>query len=180
MPRLTAEEKKQIKSLEIKELQNIVTKIASKEKVVYDYLKINYLDKDSGEEELFQSTKEELEDISWKNFKGRSAQLRNAKSLAASIKRINEFTKVSSNKVMEADLLIYVLKIHYTDELLGTCFTQFDSKVASIVKRLLNVVTKKLHEDYRIEYADTINHYLAILHKNSNHLDTVFNMPDSI
>ncbi len=180
MPRLKKEEREEIKNLNTKDLQDIVIKLASKEKLVYDFIKINYLDKEAGEKELFEETINDIDDISWKGFQGRSAQLRQAKTLAASIKRVNEFTKLSNNKVLEADLLIHILEVNASIELLGTCFTQLDSKVASIVKRLLNIVTKKLHEDYRIEYKETLNRYLTILHKNSNHLDTVFNMPESI
>jgi hypothetical protein len=62
----------------------------------------------------------------------------------------------------------------------GTCFTQYDTKVAMIVKRLLNIVTKKMHEDYRIEYEETINEYLQILHRTSSHIDTIYNLPKAI
>ena len=93
-----------------------------------------------------------------------------ANMLSACIKRINEFTKISKNKALEADLLMYILEIPFSlnETMFGTCFTQYDTKVAMILKRLINVVTKKLHEDYKIEYEEKINNYLQILHRNSN------------
>lgn len=62
----------------------------------------------------------------------------------------------------------------------GTCFTQYDTKVAMIVKRLITIVTKKLHPDYKVEYEDKINEYLQILHRTSNHIDPVYHLPKAI
>jgi hypothetical protein len=182
MPRLDKETKDRIKELEYKELQEIVLKLASKEKSVYDYVFANYLDKDFGEEELFEKTKADLDIIFQKRYKVRSEQLQTAKMLGDCIKRINEFTKVSKNKIFEVDLLLHILKIPFSlkPNMFGTCFTQYDTKVAIIVKRLINVVTQKLHEDYRVEYEDTINDYLQILHRTSNSIDTVYHLPKTI
>lgn len=182
MPRLNAEIKERIKKLNLKELQEIVLKLASKEKMVFDFLIANYLDKEGGEKELFDKTKVELNILFGKRYKGFAEQLQIANMLGACIKRINEFTKISKNKVLEADLLLYILEIPFSlpTDMFGTCFTQYDSKVAIILKRLINVVTKKLHEDYRIEYEETINNYLQIIHRTSSHIDTVYNLPEVI
>ena len=183
MPRISKETREQIKSFSHKELCEIVLKAAAKEKSVYDYIMVNYLDKENGEQELFETAKSDIQDLFYKGYKGYAEQLQLAKMLAACVKRINEFTKVSTNKVMEADLLIYVLDnvpFASSRNLLGTCFTPYDSKVGQIVKRLITLVTKKLHEDYKIEYEDKINKYLKILHQHSNHLDSIYDMPARI
>jgi len=182
MPRIDAETKERIKKLDYTVLQELVIKLASKEKSVYDFILINYLDKELAERELFEETKADLEIIFRKRYKGFSEQLQIANMLGACIKRINEFTKISKNRTFEADLLLYILDIPFSnpDNMFGTCFTQYDSKVAIIVKRLINVVTKKLHEDYRIEYEETINGYLQTLHRTSRHIETVYNMPETI
>jgi hypothetical protein len=182
MPRLSKEVKEQIKGLSLAELQQIVLKIAAKEKSVYDFLLVNYIDKGSAEQELFEKTKIDLDFLFCKNYKGYAEELKLANMLAACIKRVNEFTKVSKNKVMEADLLVYILEEVFTnpEDLFGTCFSQYDTKVAIIVKRLTTLVTKKLHEDYSIEYRDRINGYLQKLHRTSNHIDTIYLMPKAI
>lgn len=182
MPRLNKEIKEQIRNLNAAELQEIVLKLASKEKLVFDYILTNYLDKESGEKELFEKTKTDLELIFRKRHNGFSEQLQLSNMLGACIKRINEFTKISKNKVLEADLLLHILEIPFslTTNMFGTCFTQYDTKVAVIVKRLINIVTKKIHEDYRIEYETVINDYLQILHRTSSHIDTVYNLPKAI
>jgi hypothetical protein len=143
---------------------------------------INYLDKELGETDLFERAKADLEMIFRKRHKGFSQELQLANMLGACIKRINEFTAVSKNRSLEADLLLYVLEIPFSlpANMFGTCFTQYDTKVAMIVKRLITVVTKKLHEDYKAEYEDIINGYLEILHRRSNHIDSIYNMPKAI
>jgi hypothetical protein len=182
MPRLSIEEKEQIKNLSQSELQQIVLKIMAKNQSVYDFVLVNYLDNESGEEVLYEKTKADLDILIYKNYKGYAEELRMAKMLAACIKRINEFTNISKNKVLEANLLVYILEVPFSlsTNLFGTCFTQYDSKVGQIVKRLITVVTKKLHEDYRIEYAQKINGYLQILHRTSNHINTIYGLPKTI
>ena len=182
MPRLSAEEKAQIQNLSQKDLQQIVLKIAAKEKSVYEYLLVNYLDQASGEQTLYEQTIADLDLLFRKGYRGFSEELQLANMLAACIRRINEFTKVSKNKALEADLLLYILEVPFSlsTNLFGTCFTQYDSKVGQIVKRLINLVTKKLHEDYRIEYTEKINGYLKILPRTSNHIDAIYGLPKVI
>ncbi len=182
MPRLTKDEKEQIKKIPVKDLQEIVLKAAAKEKSIYDFIYINYLDKESGEQELYDKTISDINSLYIKGYKGYSEELRIANMLAACIKRINEFTKISKNKVMEADLLLYVLDVPFSlpKAYFGTCFTKFDFKVAQILKRLITIVTKKLHEDYQTNYEDKINEYLQILHQRSNHVDMIYEMPERI
>lgn len=182
MPRLNKETRERIRELNNKDLQDIVISLASKEKSAYDFILINYLDRESGEQDLFKATKADLDIIFRKSYKGYSEQLYIENMLSACIKRINEFTKISKNKVLEAELLMYILEIPFSlsKEMFGTCYVQYDKKVAMIVKRLITIVTKKLHEDYKIEYEDKINEYLQILHEKSDHIDTVYDMPKAI
>ncbi|HEY9170244.1 MAG TPA: hypothetical protein VIN72_12200 [Lutibacter sp.] len=163
-------------------MQEIVLKLTSKEKLIFDFVIINYLDKESGEKELFETAKVDIDLISRKRYNGHTQELQLANMLVACTKRVNEFTKVSKNKVLEADLLMHILDIPFSlsTNRFGTCFTKYDTKVAMIVKRLINIVTTKLHEDYKIEYEASINDYLKILHRTSNHINTVYNLPKEI
>lgn len=182
MPRLDKATKEHIRKLPAKDLQDIVMHLASKDKFAYDYILVNYLDKELGEEELFEQTRADLEIIFRKSHKGFSDELRIANMLGACIKRINEFTKISKNKNLEAELLLHILEIPFSlgTSMFGTCFTKYDTQVAMIVKRLVNIVNNKLHEDYKIEYEATINEYLKILHRTSRHINTVHQLPESI
>ncbi len=182
MPRLDKTTKEQIKALDVATLREIVTKLASKEKMVYDFVLANYLDKETGETDLFNAAKADLDYLFWKGYKGFSEQLRMANMLSACIKRVNEFTKVSGNKIHEAELLMYVLEVPFSmpENSLGTCFTQFDYKVGLLVKRLITLVTKKLHEDFRLDYAEKLNEYLRRLHQTSDHIDMICLLPEKI
>jgi hypothetical protein len=182
MPRLTPEFKEQIKGLTTVELQQIVLKLAAKDKVSYDFILVNYLDKDGGEQELFDEAINDLNMLFMKGYRGYSVQIRMANMLQACTKRIDEFCKVSNNKKLEADLLMYVLKEPFSLPVIsfGTCFSQFDHKVAQLVRRLITIVTKKLHEDYKMDYNEKINQYLLVLHARSRHNDLVYKMPREI
>ena len=60
MPRISKEIREQIKSLSTSGLQQIVLKMASKEKVVYGFIRINFLDKENGEQDLFETAKADI------------------------------------------------------------------------------------------------------------------------
>ena len=182
MPRVTKENKEKIKALPKSELEKIVIKLASK-KENFDYLYVNYFDKESGEEKLFKQAKADIDELFLKSYKGRSEELKEANMIAASVKRINEFTKVCKNKILEAELLMYVLEdiaFSNPDNMFGTCFTKFDYKVALVLKRMITLVTKKLHKDYKIDYEDKLNEYLRRLKKTSDHIDMIYDLPEKI
>ena len=182
MPKISPEIRKQITTIPKTELEKIVIKLAGKDKAVFDYLLVNYLEKETGENELFEEAKTDLDLLFRKSYKGFSEQLQLANMLSACIQRINGFSKICKNKNLEADLVMYVLELICTPSagLLGTCFTAYDYKVAQMVKRIITLIQTRLHPDYKIEYVAKINNYLAILHRNSNHLDFIYHLPASI
>ena len=182
MPRIKKEEKEIINNLSQKELSKIVLKLASKYKLVYEYLYVNYLNKEDGEKDLFNKTLDNIFLCFTKKYKASAPEQKVTKMLSASIKELNIFIKSSKNKNMEAELLIIILEeaFLHPEARLGTCFTSFDNKIAQILKRLITLVTKKMHEDYLIEYQDKINKYLKIIHKQSDFNDYVYKLPDKI
>jgi len=181
MAKVDKETKEQIKNLTKKQLEDIVIKWTS-QKDFYDYLIVNYLDIENGENELFEQTKKDIDLLFLKKHKGYSDELKLANYIKAVVKRINEFTKISKNKKLEADLLVYLLDMLFEDcsDYLGTCFETYDTQLAIQVRKLINITSKYLHEDYRIEFIDKINNYLEILHKESRHIDMVYDMPEKI
>ncbi len=182
MPRLSKEEKESIINLSQEQLTEIVLKLAAKEQMVYDFILVNYLDKEEGELVLFDDVMFDIEMELTMRHKGFSKELQLANTLGACVRHINDFTKVCKNKLLEARLLMRLLEVPFAEstKLFGTCFSQYDTKVAIILRRVITLVTTKLHEDHRSEFVDTINKYLTILHGASNHLDTVYDLPKSI
>ncbi len=180
MPRLNSDFMQQIKELTKTELEEIVIKMAAKEKSVHDFVVVKNLEKTSGEQELFEQTKSELNTLFTKGYKGRADEQKLAHMIGACVKRVNEFAEVSTDKNLDGKLLLYVLDNSFFEENLGTCFTAYENKLSSLIKRIITLVTKKLHPDYLVEYQEDINNYLNILHKKSNYLDYIYELPKSI
>ena len=181
MPRNKAILKEQVAELSKKELVDIVIKLAAK-RYNYEFLLVNFLDKDGGEQTLFEEAKEDIDKLCLKEFKGRTIQHQLVKKLNACTKRIGEFTIETKSKKLEADLVLYVLEkqFEHPSKVFGARFSGYDYKVGLLLKRLISLVTKKLHPDYLIDYQDKINEFLTKLHKTSNRINTIKDLPDSI
>lgn len=70
MPKITTEIKNQIAALSKIDLEKLVIKMASKDKAIFDYLLVNYFEKETGENELFDKTKTDLDLLFSKSYKG--------------------------------------------------------------------------------------------------------------
>lgn len=172
----------QIGTLPKKDLEKLVLKAAAKDQSFHDYLLVNYFDKEYGEQDLYDQTREDLDKLFQKTYKGYSEELKVAEMLAACSKRISAFAKVCKNKQLEADLIMYVLAIPFSlsSNNFLTCFTVYNYKVVLLVKRVIGLVQTRMHEDYKIQYQATINEYLTVLHRTSSHLDYVNALPAEI
>jgi hypothetical protein len=173
--------KEQITELTKKELVDIVLKLAVK-RYNYEFLLVNFLDKESGEQTLFEDAKEDIEKLWQKEFKGRTIQHQMVKRLNACVKRIAEFTIETKSKKLEADLVLYVLELQFAQstKIFGARFSGYDYKVGLLLKKLISLVAKKLHPDYMIDYQDRINEFLDKLHRTSNRINTIYDLPQSI
>lgn len=172
----------QIKNLSKQQLEKLVLKAAAKDKSFHDYLLVNFFDKEFGEQDLFEQAKADVDLLFKKSYKGYAQEEKLGNMLTACSKRITEFGKICKQKNIEADLVMYVLKIPFSlpHNLFGTCFTNYDYRVALLVKKMIGLLENKLHEDFKMEYKNSINSFLTILHSNSNHVNTIYNMPESI
>ena len=173
--------KEQVNELSKKELVDIVLKLAGK-RYNYEFLLVNFLDKDGGEQTLFEEAKDDIDKLVEKEFKGRTIQHQLAKRLNACTKRIAEFTIETKSKKLEADLVLYVLEKQFANppKVFGARFSGYDYKVGLLLKRLISLVTKKLHPDYLIDYQDKINDFLVKLHHTSNRINTIYDLPETI
>ncbi len=169
-------------NLKRNELEKLVLKAASKDKAFHDFLLVNYGDTESGETELFQQVIADLDIILAKRHNGFSDELKMANALQACNKRIDEFDKVCKNKKYELDLVMYLLQkvFHNSDLSFGTCFTNYDYRVALLLKKAVNLLTKKVHEDYKTDYTEELNHYLMKLKALANYFDFVEALPEKI
>ncbi len=173
--------KAQVSELSKKELVDIVLKLSAK-KTNFDFLLINYLDKDGGEQSLFDEVIENIEVLCQKEYKGRTIQHQLVKRLKACTKKMTEFTSSVKNKKLEADLMVYLLDVQFTQSstVFGARFSGYDYKVGLLLKKLISHVSHKMHPDYLIDYQVKINDFLAKIHRSSNHIQTIKDLPESI
>jgi hypothetical protein len=178
MPRNKAILKEQLAQLSKKELAEMVLKLAGK-RYNYEFLLVNFLDKEGGEYTLFDEAKDDIDALCEKEYKGSTELKQQVKKLNACVKRINEFTVETKNKKLEADLVLYVLELQFKNpaRVFGARVSGYDYKVGLLLKRLITLVTKKIHPDYMIDYQYAINDFLTRLHKTSNRINTIKELP---
>jgi hypothetical protein len=172
----------QIKNLSRQQLEKLILKAAANDKSFHDYLLVNFFDKEFGEQDLFEQAKADIDLLIKKSYKGYAQEEKLGNMLTGCSKRITEFGKICKQKNMEADLIMYVLAIPFSlqNSLFGTCFTNYDYRVGLLVKKMIGLLGNKLHEDFKMEYKNTINSYLNILHNTSGHVNIIYDLPKSI
>ena len=181
MPRDKAILKEQLTQLPKKELVEMLLKLSAK-RFNYEYLLVNFLDSEGGEQTLFEEAREDILRLCEKEYKGRTIQHQLCKKLNACTKRIAEFTTETKSKKLEADLILFVLELQFanSNNVFGAKFSGYDYKVGLLLKKLIGLVTKKLHPDYLIDYQEFINIFLSKLHSTSNRIKTISELPAAI
>lgn len=181
MAKIDSETKELVNELSKKQLVEIVLKLASK-KNNYEFLLINYLDKENGEQTLYNMAIVDIEKLLNKEYNGRTFQHRAVKKLSASIKRIDNFVLNTNDKKLHANLMLFVLEhqLSQPSTVFGARFSGYDYKVGLLLKKVINLITKKMHSDYLLDYEDKINELLHKLHSTSNHIKTIAELPIKI
>lgn len=171
--------KEQLNRFTKTELVDILAKISAK-RFNYEFLLVNYLDTEDGEQTLFEEAKESIDLLTHKEFKGRTVQHQMVKRLKACTNRIKDFTEETKDRKLEADLILYVLEIQFREnpDIFGAKYSGYDYKVGLLLKRLISIVTTKLHADYLVDYQQNLNSMLSLLHKTSNRINTIKSLPE--
>jgi len=166
MPKITSDFKKQVKELSKSDLEKIVLKFAGKDKFLWGFLQVYYLNPHSGAQELFEQTQEGLLILFEKPFKGKTEAMRRTRLITACLKYIADFTKIVKQPNLEAELIMQVLDYQFSlPSKLGSHYQTYDNRIARTVKKLIDLILKKVHEDYHIEYAARVDGYLTLLHQ---------------
>lgn len=181
MPRDKAILKEQLNQLSKKELVEMLLKLSAK-RYNYEYLLVNFLDKEGGEQTLYEEAKEDIILMCQKEYRGSTIQKQAVNKLNACVKRINEFKIETKNLKLEADLVLYVLELQFANptKVFGARVSGYDYKVGLLLKRLISLTTKKMHPDYLVDYQEKINDFLTRLHKTSNRINTIKELPEKI
>ena len=173
--------REQLAQLSKKELVDMLLKLSVK-RYNYEYLLVNFLDKEGGEQTLFEEAKDDIARLCEKEYRGSTIQKQAVNKLNACVKRVTEFGIEAKSKKLEADLVLYVLELQFANpaKVFGARVSGYDYKVGLLLKRLIGLVSKKLHPDYLVDYQEKINEFLAMLHKTSNRINTIKELPERI
>lgn len=178
MAKVSNELKTELGKLTKEELKKIVIRFARKYAQMNKTLEFELVESESVEE-LLEEVYETIEmELRWAD--GNIIQKPLAKAMSTSIAEINSFKKTTKSKYHEALALQRLLNVVFKDyrEHLGTCWTIFDSKVASAAKRYFKLVIS-LHEDYHIEFKDDFEQILKHTKAECRHYDSIFELPDT-
>jgi len=167
MPKLTSEQKKQIRSLSPAEKESILLKWAGKDRLFFEFLYTNFLNPDFGDEDLFEKYRDELDRLKLKTFPGRSEPARMTRHLRAGLKIVGQFRKTVKKPQLELDLHLHLLDYHFESagRTLARGYQVYSNVLIRAVGNVIKLVEEKLHEDYHLEYTDKINTYLQTLRR---------------
>lgn len=181
MPRDKVLLKEQLAQFSKQELANMLLKLANK-RFNYEFLLVNFLDKENGEKILFDEAIVDIDLLCQKEYRAATELKKQVKKLSECVKRINEFTVETKSKKLETDLVLYVLKLQFAHypKMFGKKTSSYDYKVGLLLKRFIKLITKELHEDYFADYQDTVNDFLEKLHKTSDRINTIKLLPKHV
>jgi hypothetical protein len=182
MPKINREFKDAIARIPHDELQKLVVELARKHKEAFDFIELKYLSRKEDKEELFQEYLNLVNGAIFMRSNRGPIQKSLAKAIAKAVEHINYYQKLTKDDARTAELLVALLDKVFSEnkDELGTCFTALDSKLAVTTNRLYNLVTKKFHPDYLVDFRGPLNRFLKILQENCRHLNYVFEMPTSV
>ena len=182
MPKLSSEFKRQVKLLTAGDLEKIVLKCAGRDRFAYEFILVNFLNPEYGEEDLFESYKKELDELSRKSFAGRTESKRLSKMLKASAQLVTQFKQVVKKPHLEVELYLHLLDLQFEmiPQNLHGRYQVYDNALARVLKKVLDLVQNKLHEDYLIEYRGKINGFLLTLQRLAPYNSNVKDLPGKI
>lgn len=162
MPKITADFKKQVKQLSRTELETVLLKFAGRDKQLWGHLYIHYINPTFGVEELLEQTQEGLVTIFEKPYRGKTETIRRIRCITASLKYVAEFAKIVKQPELEVELLLQVVEYQLSlPSKLGTHYQSYDNKVTRLIKKIIDLLDKKVHPDYHLEFAPRVNQALT-------------------
>jgi hypothetical protein len=177
-----ADVKPYLDSLNEKEKDKLIARLLTKNQAELEAIYFQKVASKNDLEDLFADVKAEIEDAMNVYINYGVIQKNLAKGIQKATQAINRYKAIDRRPEKEGELIMYMLEIIFTDfgNEFGTCWTVFDFRVAQAVSKLITIVTKKIHEDYRMDFEDNINRYIKRLKSVASHNDVIYNLPDKI
>ena len=108
-----------------------------------------------------------------------STGLISTRSLRKSIQEIARFKRITKDVKAEVDLHLYLLRLIF-DNFTGQFESQYKTffvTTARLVVRTMQLIQKKLHPDYHLEYKADLDWFLGYLHSRPKSKQLTFALP---
>jgi len=166
MPVVSASLKKAIKQLDDKEKEALLLKAIRRDAELHDI--IAYELEEITPDEFFEQTAAKIQELLL-NATGRSLPKALNKALRKAAKEIARFKRVTKDPKAEVELHLHTLRIifdNYTSQF-DSYYKGFYTSTARLLLRTIQLIKKNLHEDYHVEYKDTVDSFLEQIHGRS-------------
>ncbi|MFB9864742.1 hypothetical protein [Rufibacter immobilis] len=177
MPVPSADFKQALKKLSEKEKEALILRLVRKDAEAYDALSFELLESVTLES-LFERSSENIHDILF-TVSGRSLSKALSRGLKKANQEIARYQRITKDRKGEVELHIYTLQLIF-DNFTGqfeSIYKGFYVATARLVLRTMALIQKYLHEDYHLEYQDTLNAFLTDLNGRSKRRQLPFNLP---
>lgn len=170
MPTISPAFRQAVKKLSDKEKEAIILKAARRDAELYDILRYE-LQEEVTVEEVYEEAADKIHELLI-NASGRSLTKALTKALRKAMKEIARFKRITKDPKAEIDLHLYTLRLIF-DNFTGqfdSYYKGFYTATARLLLRTIQLIRKKLHEDYYLEYKSELDDFLQQIHARPKHL----------
>lgn len=170
MPTISPAFRQAVKKLSDKEKEAIILKAARRDAELYDILRYE-LQEEVTVEEVYEEAADKIHELLI-NASGRSLTKALTKALRKAMKEIARFKRITKEPKAEIDLHLYTLRLIF-DNFTGqfdSYYKGFYTATARLLLRTIQLIRKKLHEDYYLEYKSELDDFLQQIHARPKHL----------
>ncbi len=163
MPVVSSALKKVIKQLSDKEKEALLLKAMRRDAELHDIIAFEL--EEISLEEFQEQTNDKIHELLL-NATGRSLPKALTKTLRKAAKEVARFKRVTKDAKAEVELHLYILRIifdNYTGQF-DSYYKGFYTATARLLLRTMQLIRKNLHEDYHVEYKDTLDAFLEQIH----------------
>lgn len=169
MPVVSSALKKAIKQLSDKEKEALLIKAVRRDAELHDIIAFEL--EEISLEEFFEQSSDKIHELLL-NAMGRTLPKALTKALRKAAKEITRFKKVTKDPKAEVELHLYTLRLifdNFTSQF-DSYYKGFYTATARLLLRTMQLIRKNLHEDYHLEYKNTLDAYLEQMHSRNKPL----------
>jgi hypothetical protein len=178
MPVPSTDFKKALKRLSEAEKESLLLRAVRRDAELYETFRYELLH-DVTLEQVQEETADRIHEIFNLAVSGRLLNRSLVKAMRASVQEAARARRITKNKRLEIELLIYILRQaidNYSGQF-DSVYDGFYNATARLAARVPALVLKSLHEDLWVEYKSEIDDILAELHRRSKSRSLKFELP---